>query len=78
MIRDLDDKELGQNLEDFSLLPLPCCLFFVASSLLPHLVRFLVRLVGCLRFHLAGSLIVGLAIDGAVSMAGKVAVGLSG
>ena len=38
MIRDLD----------FSLSPLPCCLLFVASSLSPHLARFLACL-GTLR-----------------------------
>ena len=77
MIRDLDDKGLGQNL-DSSLLPLSCCLFLVASSLSPHLARFLARLVGRSRFRLARSLTVGLAIGGTVSMAGKVVVGLLG
>ena len=76
MIRDLDDKGLGQN-SDSSLSPLPYCLFFVASSLLPHLARFLARPVGRFCFCLAGSLTVGLAIGGAVSMAREVAIGLS-
>ena len=78
MIKDLDDKRLGQNLEDSSLSPLFCCLFLIASSLLPHLVRFLARPVGCSRFYLAGSLTIGLAIGGTVSMAGEVAIGFLG
>ena len=57
-----------------------CCLFFVASPLSPHLARFLARSVGrpcfCLRDPVG--LTVGLAIGGTVSMARKVAVGLSG
>ena len=72
MIRDLDDKRLGQN-SDFSLLPLSCCLFFVDS-----ISALLVRPVGCPCFCLAGSLTVGLAIGGTVLIAGKVAVGLLG
>ena len=39
MIRDLDS----------SLSPLPCYLFFIASSLSPHLVRFLARLSALCR-----------------------------
>ena len=79
MIRDLDDKELGQN-SDSSLSPLPCYLFLVASSLSPYLVRFLARPVGRPRFRLRGlvGLTVGLAIGGAVSIVGEVAVGLPG
>ena len=44
--------------------PLSCRLFFVASSILPHLVRFLARFVGRPCFRLRGSvgLAVGLAI----------------
>ena len=64
MIRDLDDKKLGQN-SDSSLLPLPCCLFLVVSSLSPYLTRFLTRLFASHpRFRLKGSvsLAVGLAI----------------
>ena len=55
---------LGFHLVTSSLLPLPCCLFLVASFLLPHLARFIVRLIGCLCFYLRGSvdLAVGLAI----------------
>ena len=79
MIRDLDDKGLGQN-SDFSLSPFFCRLFFVASSLSPHLARFLACPLGRPCFCLKGStgLVVGLAIGGAMSMAGKVAVDLSG
>ena len=55
-------------------------LFLVASSLLPHLAHFLAGPEDCLCFCLRGSvgLVVGLAIGDAVSMAGEVAVGLSG
>ena len=84
MIRNLDDKGLGFLLVISSLFPLPCHLFFVVSSLLSHLacilVRFVARPVGRPCFHFRGSvgLTMGLAIGGAVSMAGEVAVGLSG
>ena len=64
MIRDLDDKRLCQNL-DSSLSPLPCHLFFVASSLSPHLMRFLARLFAShprFRFRGLVGLTVGLAI----------------
>ena len=49
------------------------------SYLLPHLARFVARLFGCLCFCLRGSmgLTIGLAIGGAVSIVGEVAVGLS-
>ena len=48
------------------------------SSLLPHLMRFIACFVTSLsRFRLTESLTVGLAIGGALSMAGKVVVGLS-
>ena len=50
-------------------------------SLLPHLTRCVGRsFVGRPRFRLGGlvGLTVGLAIGGAVSIAGEVAVGLSG
>ena len=77
MIRDLDDKVLGQN-SNSSLLPLPCRHFFIASSLWPYLARFLTRPVGRPCFCLAGSLTVGQAIGGAVSMARENTVGLSG
>ena len=56
----------------------PCCLFLVASSLSPHLARFLARPVGRPHFCSAGSLTVGLAIGGAALMAGEVAIGLLG
>ena len=51
----------------------------VAFSLSPHLAYFLTHPVGRPYFRLRGlgSLIVGLTIGGAVSMTGKVAVGLS-
>ena len=51
------------------------------SSLSSHLTRFVARLfAGCPRFRLKGlvGLTVGLAIDGAVSIAGEVTVDLSG
>ena len=60
------------------LLPLPCCLFLVASSLSPHLAHFLARPVGRPRFCFAGSWIVGLAMGGAESRGADVAVGFSG
>ena len=48
-------------------------------SLSPYLTRFVARpFAGRPRFRLAGSLTVGLAIGGTVSMEGEVAVGLSG
>ena len=89
-MRDLDDKELGQN-SDSSLSPLPCrlflfasflspfsyCLFLVASSLSPHLAQFLACPVSCCRFHFARSWVVGLAIGGAKSRGANVAVGFS-
>ena len=54
--------------------------FLVASSLSPHLTRFLVRLVGWSCFCLRGwvGLTVGWGIGGAVSIAGEVAVALLG
>ena len=57
-----------------------CRLFFVASSLSPHLARFSVCPDGrpCFRFRDLVGLTVGLAINDAVSMAREVAVGLSG
>ena len=78
-MRDLDDKELGQN-SDFSLSPLPSRLFLIASSLSPHLARFLARHVGRPRSHLRCSvgLTIGLAIGGAMLIVGDVAIGLSG
>ena len=65
---------------DSSLSPLPCRLFLVASPFSSHLARFLARPVDRPCFCLRGSvgLTVGLAISGVVSMAGEVAVGLSG
>ena len=45
--------------------------------LLPHLARFLVRPLGCSRFHFVESYIVGLAMSEVVLMKGDVAVGLS-
>ena len=56
----------------------PCRLFFVASSLLPHLTRFLAHRVGRFCFCLVENLTVGLTIGDVVSMAGEVVVGLSG
>ena len=82
MIRDLDDKRLGQN-SDSSLSPLHCHLFLVTSSLLPlpcrASKRFLAHPLGHPLFRLRGSvgLIVGPAIGGAVSIAREVAIGLS-
>ena len=121
MIRDLDDKGLGQNKvlcsssgvelpwqllcrlpgsasharetdlrlpagfwlwnhtdSDSSLSPLPCRLFFVASSLLPHLTCFIARPIGCPRFCLRGSvgLAVGLAIKWSAALPSS-AAGLS-
>ena len=64
MIRDLDDKGLGQN-SDSSLSPLSCCLFLVTSSLSPHLARFLAYLFAdrpCFRLRGSMGLAVGLAI----------------
>ena len=54
------------NLNSF-LSPLPCRLFFVASSLSPHLAHFLARPVGRSCFRFAGSWIVGLAMGKAES-----------
>ena len=48
MIRDLDDKGLEFLFVTSFLSPLSYCLFFVASSLSPHLACFLARL-GALR-----------------------------
>ena len=53
----------------------PCHLFLVASS---YLARFLARLVGCPSFCLAVSWTVGLAMGGAESRGGDVAVGFLG
>ena len=53
----------------------PYCLFLIASSYLAH---FLTHFVGCPRFHLAGSWTVGLALGGAESRRGDVAVGFFG
>ena len=50
MIRDLDDKGLGQN-SDSSLLPLPCHLFLVASSLTPLPCRFFFVASLCALFN---------------------------
>ena len=54
----------------------PCRLFLVASSLSPHLARFLARFAGRPRFRFRGlvGLTVGLAIGGATSIRGKVAL----
>ena len=78
-MKDLDDKGLGQ-ISDSSLSPLPYRLFLVAFSLSPHLASFLAHPVGRPHFHLRDlvGLTVGLAIGDAVSIAGEVAVGLSG
>ena len=68
----------NQTDSDSSLSPLPCRLAWRVFKRI--LMRFLARLVGRPRFRLGGSvdLAVGLAIGGVVSMAGEVAVGLSG
>ena len=50
----------------------------VASSLLPHLICFLVHYIGCARFCSVESYIVGLAISGAESRGANIAFGFSG
>ena len=79
MIKDLDDNGLGQNSDSF-LSPLLFRFFLIASFLSPHLAHFLAHLVGCPCFCLRGlaGLVVGLTIGVALSMAGEVAIGLSG
>ena len=48
------------------------------SSLLPHLARFVARLFGRHRFYLGEKLTVGLAISGALSRGGNIAIDFSG
>ena len=71
---------LNRTDSDSSLSPFLYCLFFVASSLSPHLARFLVRFVGRPRFYFRESvgLTVGLAIGGAESRGIDVAVNFFG
>ena len=68
---------LGFLLVAFSLLPLFCHLFLVASSLSSHLVCFLACPVNRPRFCFAGSWIIGLAMGGAKSRGANVAFGFS-
>ena len=60
----LEPHWLGLFLVASSLLPLPYRLFFIASSLSPHLARFIARPVGRPCFRLRGS--VGLAVSLAI------------
>ena len=77
MIKDLDNKSPNQN-SDSSLSPLLYRVFFVASSLLPYLARFLVCFVSRFCFRFAGCWIVDLVMGGAESKGTDITVDFSG
>ena len=74
----LEPHWLGFLLIASSLSLFPYRLFLVASSLSPHLARFLARLINRPRFRFAGSWIVGLAMGKTESRGADVTVGFSG